>query len=41
MQKKTYQTARAFVIYTNQVLNVRPLSADFSQEFDSITASKT
>jgi hypothetical protein len=40
-QEMLYLTARAFVIYTNQVLNVRPLSADFSQEFDAITASKT
>jgi hypothetical protein len=40
-QGMLFQTARAFVIYTNQVLNVRPLSADFSLEFDAITVSKT
>jgi hypothetical protein len=36
-----YQTARAFVSYAQEVLNIRPLSADFSQEFDAITKKKT
>ncbi len=36
-QEMLYQTARAFVSYTQQVLSVGPQSADFSQEFQAIT----
>jgi hypothetical protein len=40
-QETLYQTAKAFVSYAKQVLNVSPLSSDFSQEFNEITQAKT
>jgi len=40
-QETLYQTAKAFVNYARQVLNVSPLSNDFSEEFNQITQAKT
>jgi len=40
-QETLYQTAKAFVSYAQEVLNVSPLSNDFSEEFNEIMQANT